>query len=235
MSRHDSTATENVKVLMLKGAKGEPGAPGASYDDTDIRNLIRSQNATIADLEELVTNFDVTILVQDMAAVESGPNGAATRAYSTGDLFIWGSQLYEATDNISIGDILEEDVNIQATTFANKLEDLETAIEDFTPDTSAIENALDELTKEQFNMYYGLENKTMDYTEDGNGLITGIVETSSDAVITTAFTTNGATTIITTTIVPTEGEYDYTRTFVIEEVSNGQTITESYIRTAKEG
>ena len=240
MSRQDSTIIENVKVLMLKGAKGEKGEPGDAYDDTDIRNLINSQNATIADLEELVTDYDVTMLVQNIAALEEGTNGASTHEYNVGDWFIYDSQLYEAITNIAIGDILEVGENIKATTIAEILDNLETTIEGLETETEGLatdintmENTLEELAKEQFDMYYGLENKTMNYTEDEDGLITDITETSSDAVITTTFRANGDTTMVTTTIEPTLGEYDYTRTIVIEEVASGQTITESYIRTPK--
>ena len=217
MSKHDSTVLENVKVLMLKGEKG---APGETYDDTEIRNLISSQNATIADLEDLVNSYDGTMILRDLATLEDSPNGDSTHAYNAGDWLIYESQLYETTTSIAIGDILEEGVNLEAVTVAEVLEDFQTR--------------LDNVIEEQFKMYYGLESKTSNYTEDANGLITGIVETKSDAVATTAFTTSGATTTITTTIVPTQGEYDYTKTTVITEVSGGQTITESYTRTAKE-
>lgn len=231
MSRHDSTIIENVKVLMLKGEKG---SPGESYDDTEIRNLLRTQSATISNLEELVLDYDVSILARDMAVLESSENGKATRAYSVGDLFIYNSQLYKATTNIALEDTLTAGVNIQATTIAEKLENVDTAIEGFTNDISDIENTLEEVVEEQFNMYYGLESKTSSYTKDANGLITGIVETKSDAVATTTFTTSGSITTITTTIEPTQGEYDYTKTTVITETSSGDTITESYTRTEKE-
>lgn len=234
MSKHDSTTIENVKILMLKGEKGEQGEQGEAYDDTDIRNLIRSQNATIADLEELVTNYDVTMLVQDIAILEDSPNGTASRVYSVGNLFIYDSQLYEAIADIAIGDTLEVGVNIEAATIADILEILKATIENVTPDIQTLENTVEEIAKEQFDLYYGLENKTMDYTEDEDGLITSITETSSDAVMTTTFTTSGATTMITTTIAPILGEYDYLKTIVITEVSGGQTITENYTRIAKE-
>lgn len=228
MSRHDSTNIENVKVLMLKGAKGDPGE---TYDDTEIRNLIRSQNATIADLAELVNSYDGTMILRDLATVEDSPNGDSTHAYSEGEWLIYESQLYETTTSIAIGDLLEEGVNIKAVTVAEVLENFQIMLDNA---LTNMEDSLENLAEEQFKMYYGLESKTSNYTEDANGLITGIVETKSDAVATTTFTTSGATTTITTTIVPTQGEYDYTKTTVIVEVSGGQTITESYTRTAKE-
>lgn len=228
MSRHDSTIIEDVKVLMLKGAKGDPGE---TYDDTEIRNLIRSQNATIADLEDLVNSYDGTMILRDLATLEDSPNGDSTHAYSAGDWLIYESQLYETTTSIAIGDILEEGVNLEAVTVAEVLENFQTMLDNA---LTNMEDTLENMAEEQFKMYYGLESKTSNYTEDANGLITGIVETKSEAVATTTFATSGATTTITTTIVPTQGEYDYTKTTVITEVTNGQTITESYTRIAKE-
>ena len=210
MSKQDATKPENIKIMLLKGQKGDAGE---TYDDTEIRNLIRGQNAAISDLADLVNSFDGLAILEDMATVEDSPNGESTHAYNEGDWLIYNSQLYKATTSIAIGNTLEEGVNLEAIT---------------------IGEVLNTVAREQFNMLYGLINKTSSYTEDANGIITGIVETSTDAVATTTFARSGTTTTITTTIVPTQGEYDYTKTTVIVEVSGGQTITESYTRTAKE-
>ena len=242
MSIQDSKIIENVKVLMLKGAKGEKGEPGEAYDDTEIRNLIRSQNATIADLEALVTDYDVSILARNIAAVEEGTNGASTHAYNAGDWFIYDSQLYEALTNIAIGDTLEVGTNIKTTTISEVLGALGTAIEDvettaggLAADINTMEEALEEVAREQFEMYFGLAGKEMAYTEDANGIITEITETSSNAEIATTFATNGNTTTITTTIEPTTGEYDYMQTITITEETGGQAITQNYTRIPKEG
>ena len=228
MSRHDSTTIENVKVLMLKGEKG---APGETYDDTEIRNLIRSQNATIADLEELVNSYDGTMILRDIATLEDSPNGDSTHAYSAGDWLIYESQLYETTTSIAIGDLLEEGVNLQAVTVAEVLENFQTMLDNA---LSNMEDTLENMAEEQFNMYYGLMSKTTAINKNSDGDLTSIVETSADAVATSTFSTSGTTTTITTALIPTEGDYNYTKTTVIAEVTNGYTVTESYTRTAKE-
>lgn len=221
MSRHDSTNIENVKVLMLKGAKGDPGE---TYDDTEIRNLIRSQNATIADLAELVNSYDGTMILRDLATLEDSPNGDSTHAYSIGDYLIYESQFYRVIDEIAIGDELIEDTNIESSTVDEALKNLKLSID----------QELELLAQKEFKMFYELVNRTTAINKDGNGDITSIVETSSDAVATSTFVTSGTTTTITTALVPTQGDYDYTKQTVIAESVSGYTITENYTITAKE-
>lgn len=228
MSKHDSTVIEDVKVVMLKG---ERGAPGETYDDTEIRNLIRSQNATIEDLEDLVNSYDGTMILRDLATLEDSPNGDSTHAYNAGDWLIYESQLYETTTSIAIGDLLEEGVNLRAVTVAEVLENFQTMLNNA---LTNIEDTLEDFAKEQFEMFYGLVNKVSNYSDDGWGNLTSVVETSSDAVATSTFVVSGTTITITTTVEPTTGDYNYIKTTIIEEITNGHTITESYTMTQKE-
>lgn len=93
---------------------------------------------------------------------------------------------------------------------------------------------IDALSERQFLARYELENKVTKITENVSGG-KQVVETTSDAEVTTLFTQNaetGAKTII-TTIVPTKGSYKYIKTVVITENSQGKTINESYVKEAK--
>lgn len=216
MSRQNSTIIENVKIVMLKGEKGDAGA---TYDDTDIRNLIRSQNAVISDLVELVNSYDGTLIMQDFATLEE--SAEASHAYLVGDYLMYESQFYRVISNIAIGDTLTEGTNIVATTIDEELNNLQNEI-------------LEYVAMEQFKMFYNLADKSTVIEKDNNGDLISIVETTNYAVATSTFATSGTTTTITTTIVPTIGEYNYVKTSVIDEVGNETTITESYIVTSKE-
>lgn len=207
MSRQDPTIISNLEILLLKGDKGDTGE---SYDDTELRNEIRSQNARIDDLEALVNSFDGTMILEDMATLEQ--TSTSTHDYDVGDYLIYNSQFYRVTASISIGDTIAEGTNVTPATVAE---------------------ALDLMAEKQFNAIYGLDNKTTVINKDASGNVTSIVETNAEAVCTTTFSTSGTTTTVTTTIVPTSGSYDYTKTAVIETVSAGIQITESYSTTPK--
>lgn len=210
MSKQDATKPENIKIMLLKGQKGDAGE---TYDDTEIRNLIRGQNAAISDLADLVNSFDGLAILRDIATVENEINEESTHNYEIGEYLVFNSQLYQVTQTIQIGDELEENINITATNVGDVLENL---------------------AKKQFDILYETTNKTTVTTKDGNGNIITIVETDSNAVATSTFVTSGSITTITTTIVPVRGEYNYVKTTTIENTSTTRTITESYTIIAKE-
>ncbi len=96
-----------------------------------------------------------------------------------------------------------------------------------------LQNEIDGLNKKEFELAYGLVNGTTNIVKNVYGKTTQIVETSTEAVCTTTFVKNGTTRTITTKVVPASGEYNYISTAVIEKVSTGRKITESYTKEAK--
>lgn len=96
-----------------------------------------------------------------------------------------------------------------------------------------LQNQIDDIVRKEFERYYGLVSKTVNVNKDSSGNTISIVETSSEAVSTTTFEAKSDGKIITTEIVPTSGNYNYTKTTTIKTVSSGKEITESYVQTAK--
>lgn len=96
-----------------------------------------------------------------------------------------------------------------------------------------LQNQIDDIVRKEFERYYSLVSKTINVNKDSSGNTTSIVETSSEAVSTTTFEAMSDGKIITTEIVPTSGNYNYTKTTTIKTVSSGKEITESYVQTAK--
>lgn len=90
MSKHDSTKLETVKIVMLKGEKGEKG--DGSYDDAEVRGLITAEaqarasednslgmtKADKTEVNELATNkadkTDVTALASRVRTTETDIN-----------------------------------------------------------------------------------------------------------------------------------------------------------------
>ena len=65
-------------------------------------------------------------------------------------------------------------------------------------------------------------------------MTTTIIETTDEAVSTTTFaTTDTGGKLITTTCIPTSGNYDYVKTVSIETVEDGKQIVESFTTVAK--
>lgn len=102
--------------------------------------------------------------------------------------------------------------------------------------TSAVgnlQNQIDAITQKEFERYYALISKTTNIKKDSSGNVTSIVETSNEATATTTFAVSGTTTTITTALVPTSGNYKYTKTSTIVTATSGVTITESFAKTLK--
>lgn len=96
-----------------------------------------------------------------------------------------------------------------------------------------LQNQINDIVRKEFERYYSLVSKTVNVNKDSSGNTTSIVETSSEAVSTTTFEATSDGKIITTEIVPSSGNYNYTKTTTIKTVSSGKQITESYVQTAK--
>ena len=100
-----------------------------------------------------------------------------------------------------------------------------------------LQNEIDDLTKKEFNHYYGLDSTTttIEKVEDGD---TNVTSTSSEATIVTVIhkEEDGSTTV-TATITPQAGVLTYTKTTTIqkEEESGKTTVTESYTSASKVG
>lgn len=212
MSNNNHRVVETIKVLMLKGDKGDTGEV---YDDTEIRELISSQNAKIQDLEDLVNSFDGTAIFEDFATLEEG--NEATHEYDVGDYLVNQSQLYRVINAIAVHDNIVVGENVETTTVA-------------------IEFA--KIAQKQFELFNQIVNKNTVITRNNSGDITSIVETTDDAVATTTLSVvtdgQGETTTLTTTIVPVKGAYNYVKTTVIAINAITIEIDERYTIAEKE-
>lgn len=209
MSREDSTKPENIKIMLLKGQKGDKGD---TYDDTEVWNAIHTQDGAIIDLTTLVNSFDGLAFMEDLAPVEDELNGESTHAYLTHQFIMHNAQFYRVIADIEIGDALVEGTNIQAV---------------------RVSEILEKIAEQVFKNLYEIINKTTQITKNTNGEITTIVETGDNATATSTFATEGTTTTITTTVVPTFGAYNFIKTTTIVDGTNTQTITENYTATVK--
>lgn len=101
-------------------------------------------------------------------------------------------------------------------------------------DMDEFETALQQITEADFLEKYGMImlDSVTDITENDQTGDT-IVQTTSEGTITTTFDSGVSTDTITTVVVPTEGEYKYTRTTVISSTDTGDRITTNYTKSAK--
>ena len=79
MSLQDSTKLETVKIVMLKGEKGDQGA--GSYDDTEIRGLITAEAQARAS-EDTALDLEITALDTRMGTAEADIDALELRATS---------------------------------------------------------------------------------------------------------------------------------------------------------
>lgn len=98
-------------------------------------------------------------------------------------------------------------------------------------DMSEFETSLNNLIEQEFYEKYNLIASTTTITEGNNGPT--ITQTTSDGTATTTYVTNNNTDTITTVVVPTSGDYDYTRTTTISESNGTTTVSTTYTRSEK--
>lgn len=91
-------------------------------------------------------------------------------------------------------------------------------------------NMIDDLTKQQFDRYYGLLNTTTVINEQTNV----ITQTSDEAASTTTFSTEGNKDIITVKIEPVKGKFNYIKTVIITPTTTGSKIDTTYQEVIKE-
>lgn len=87
--------------------------------------------------DALITSDAVEKVQQGFAPIES--DATASQAYAIGDLLVWGGSLYKAKTAIAVNDSFTVGTNIEATTIADKLNNIDTEI---TPDTDTTINGL---------------------------------------------------------------------------------------------
>lgn len=93
---------------------------------------------------------------------------------------------------------------------------------------------IDALAEQAFLARYELENKETEITTGTNGG-KQVMVTTEDATVITNFSMNEATKVktIIEVIVPTNGDYKYTKTTVITPTATGKKIKESYVKEEK--
>lgn len=92
-----------------------------------------------------------------------------------------------------------------------------------------LQNEINQITEKEFLRYYGLINSVTIINDTTNTITT----TTSEATETTRFATNDDGETITTTIVLSEGAYDYVKTTTIIPQTTGDRIETTYIRRPK--
>ena len=99
-------------------------------------------------------------------------------------------------------------------------------------DLDEFETSLNGLLEREFMKNFGLIANSTTITESNNG--TTITQTNSNGTATTTFVTNNGTDTITTTVVPTDGDYNYTKTTTISTSNGTTTVSTTYTRSEKE-
>lgn len=200
------TNGNGIASLVKTGTVGLVDTYTITFDNgsTETFTVTNGRNGTDASLENLAT-------------VEEG--STASKAYAVGEHVIYNGLYYIVTAPIASGGTFTVGTNIEREAIGDEITELNTEISN--------------LAEQGFNRYYGLITKTTAINKDTSGVVTNIVETSSEAVATTTFSTSGSTKTITTQIVPTSGDYNYTKTATITSGSSGVSISETYTRTAK--
>lgn len=79
-----------------------------------------------ADSDALITSDAVAKVQRGFAPIES--DATASQAYAVGDLLVWGGILYKAKTAIAVNDSFTVGTNIEATTIADKLNNIDTEI-----------------------------------------------------------------------------------------------------------
>jgi hypothetical protein len=96
-----------------------------------------------------------------------------------------------------------------------------------------LQTQMSDIAQREFERFYGMANKTT-VVNKTNGVTMNIVETTDEAVSTTVFATSDTGgKLITTTCVPTSGNYDYVKTVSIENLESGIRIVETFATVAK--
>ena len=105
--------------------------------DAGIDAALNPDTVPEADSDALITSDAVAKVQQGFAPIENA--ATAANAYAIGDLLVWGGVLYKAKAAIAIGDSFTVGTNIETTTVADKLNNIDTEI---TTDTDTIISGL---------------------------------------------------------------------------------------------
>lgn len=97
-----------------------------------------------------------------------------------------------------------------------------------------IQNQIDAATQKEFEHFYGMVSKHTVINKNSEGVTTSIVETTDEAVGTTTFETTETGKTITTVLIPTLGNWDYTKVVTIAVADFGKDINETYTKTPKQ-
>ena len=96
-----------------------------------------------------------------------------------------------------------------------------------------LQNQINEIVEREFARYYDMVTKVTDVIKDASGKTQSIVATASDATATTTFETTAVGKVITTVIVPTSGNWDYTKVVTITKTEMGTHFEEIVTKTTK--
>jgi len=107
------------------------------------------------------------------------------------------------------------------------------AIRGFAADVAAMQEILSIEVEKNFKHFYSLVSKTTEINKDSSDVTTSIVETGEGAVATTTFEETATGKIITTVVIPDDGDYNYTKSVTIETTNSGTRITETYTKEGK--
>ena len=94
--------------------------------DAGIDAALNPDTVPEADSDALITSDAVAKVQQGFAPIENA--ATAANAYAIGDLLVWGGVLYKAKAAISVGDSFTVGTNIETTTVADKLNNIDSQI-----------------------------------------------------------------------------------------------------------
>lgn len=96
-----------------------------------------------------------------------------------------------------------------------------------------LQNQVNEIVEREFARYYDMVTKVTDVIKNANGRTERIVATAADATATTTFEDTNAGKVITTVIIPTSGNWDYTKVVTITKTETGTHFEETVTKTTK--
>lgn len=96
-----------------------------------------------------------------------------------------------------------------------------------------LQNQIDDEVMLSFKRYYELIAKTTTINKDVYGNVTSILEVSDEAQCSTTFSENLGSKVITTTVIPEEGSWQYVKTTTITYNSASTSIVETYTKGPK--
>lgn len=205
-----------------------------------LENLIAEMNAGLAEIEQIIiqrigiNDEEVSLLetfssskITDLLADKQDSLTAGSNIQiSSGNVINATDTTYTAGTNINIDS--NNVIN------CNVLDDTQASTSTTYSSSKTEEYVRDSITQSDFTKFYGMCNKTTSISTNSSGNKVIIENNATESVISTTIisTVNGNKQIV-TVVIPSAGEYKYTKTVVISKTNGITNINETYIKEEK--